>query len=183
MKSDNPQTVADQALHHQPSASASAHGLEDDVADLLVNLTRVQEDLLEVLREKRELMIQCDSDGMRALQPREETVNGQLQQLYEQRGDLLQRATQQGIRADTLRKLASHLPHPDEKELEDQIQDVSDRMRLLQHESLTNWVLAQRSLLHVSQLLEIVATGGRLQPTYGKGQPVATSGALVDRVG
>ncbi|MCU0373434.1 MAG: hypothetical protein MUE56_09370, partial [Ignavibacteria bacterium] len=30
-------------------------------------------------------------------------------------------------------------------------------MRLLQHQSLTNWVLAQRSMLHLSQLLEIIA--------------------------
>jgi hypothetical protein len=41
------------------------------------------------------------------------------------------------------------------------------RMRVLQHHSLVNWVLAQRALLHVSQLLEIIATGGRTQPNYG----------------
>jgi hypothetical protein len=54
-------------------------------------------------------------------------------------------------------------------------------MRLLQHHSLTNWVLAQRSLLHITQLLEIVATGGRLQPTYGKGASSHARGALVDQ--
>jgi hypothetical protein len=52
---------------------------------------------------------------------------------------------------------------------------------LLQHESLTNWVLVQRSLLHLSQLIEIVATGGRTQPTYGNGSRRLSCGALVDR--
>jgi hypothetical protein len=53
-------------------------------------------------------------------------------------------------------------------------------MRLLQHHSLANWVLAQRSLLHVAQMLEIIATGGRLQPTYGNGESSMSGGALVD---
>ena len=54
-------------------------------------------------------------------------------------------------------------------------------MRLLQNQSITNWVLAQRSLLHVSQLLEIIATGGRLQPTYGEGETVHSVGSLVNQ--
>ena len=58
---------------------------------------------------------------------------------------------------------------------------LTGRMDLLQHHSLANWVLAQRSLLHISQLLEIIATGGRLRPTYGKSEPVLARGALVDQ--
>ena len=53
-------------------------------------------------------------------------------------------------------------------------------MRILQHHSLANWVLAQRSLLHVSQLLEIIATGGRMQPTYGDSESVHARGSLVN---
>jgi hypothetical protein len=54
-------------------------------------------------------------------------------------------------------------------------------MRLLQHQSLANWVLAQRSLLHVSQLIEIIATGGRMQPTYGDKESVHARGSLVNQ--
>ena len=55
-------------------------------------------------------------------------------------------------------------------------------MRLLQHQSLTNWVLAQKALLHVAQMLEIIATGGRLKPTYGKDAwPRTPRGRLVDQ--
>ena len=55
------------------------------------------------------------------------------------------------------------------------------RARLLQHQSLTNWVFVQRTLIHLSQMLEIIATGGRLRPTYGKGDTADTSGNLVDQ--
>ena len=51
----------------------------------------------------------------------------------------------------------------------------------LQHECLTNWVLVQRTLLHLSQLIEIIATGGRMKPTYGNGSDRQDQGALVDR--
>ena len=34
----------------------------------------------------------------------------------------------------------------------------------------TQWVAVQRTVLHLSQMLEIIATGGRTQPTYGKGR-------------
>ena len=55
-------------------------------------------------------------------------------------------------------------------------------MRLLQHHSLTNWVLVQRTLIHLSQVLEIIATGGRLKPTYGKDDS-ADSGGFPGRSG
>ncbi len=42
-------------------------------------------------------------------------------------------------------------------------------------------VAAQRTVLHLSQLLEIIATGGRAQPTYGKGRSADCGGALLDQ--
>ena len=56
----------------------------------------------------------------------------------------------------------------------------AEHVRRLQLEHLKNWVIAQKSLLHVSQILEIVATGGKIQPTYGKSESSAR-GALVDQ--
>ena len=171
------QTVPDGS----PDETSDRLGIQ--IGQLLVSLTSVQDELLDVLQKKRQMMADCDSDGMRAMQPREEALNEKLQNIHHQRATLLDRAQQQGISVDSLQSLASELPPTEPSDLEDRLQDVSGKMRLLQHQSLTNWVLAQRSLLHVSQLLEIIATGGRLQPTYGKGAAVPPSGALVDRMG
>jgi hypothetical protein len=65
--------------------------------------------------------------------------------------------------------------------LGDSLRQASHRARLLQHHSLVNWVLVQKTLIHLSQLLEIIATGGRLQPTYQRDGTVQATGALVDR--
>ncbi|MHC4407137.1 MAG: hypothetical protein ACYTG0_46590, partial [Planctomycetota bacterium] len=61
------------------------------------------------------------------------------------------------------------------------VHEATGRARLLQHQSLTNWVVVQRTLIHLSQMLEIIATGGQKQPTYGKEELVEPHGALVDR--
>ena len=154
---------------------------EADLAELLSDLSSVQEELLDVLMQKRDRMAASNLEGMAELQPREEQLCQRLQACHERRTQLLETASQKGVKADSLGKLASLVPSQGQGKLSKQVKETSGRMRLLRHHSLTNWVLAQRTLLHLSQILEIIATGGRLQPTYGKGESVTSRGALVDR--
>lgn len=157
--------------------------LESQLAELLSVLSNVQADLLDILALKREMMAKCDTHGMAQLQSREVELNDRLQSCADRREELLQIASGEGFTANTISQLAQQMSSNQRKNLEHDIKRVSSRMRLLQHQGLINWVLAQRSLLHVSQLLEIIATGGRLQPTYGKGESVHARGSLVDRAG
>ena len=154
---------------------------EAELADLLGELSNVQQELLEILAAKRDRMAASDLQGMAELQPREEELCVRLQACHQRRSDLLGTAAARGLPNGSLGKLASSLQPIGGHELKKQLKDASARMRLLQHHSLTNWVLAQRTMLHLSQLLEIIATGGRLQPTYGRGSSPESSGALVDR--
>jgi hypothetical protein len=39
----------------------------------------------------------------------------------------------------------------------------------------------QRTVLHLSQMLEIIATGGRTQPTYGNSPRAHRGGSLIDQ--
>jgi hypothetical protein len=86
-----------------------------------------------------------------------------------------------GRPGETLAKLATRTSGGKTSKLGGRVKETAARMRILQHQSLANWVLAQRSLLHVSQLLEIIATGGRLQPTYGDKESVHARGSLVNQ--
>jgi hypothetical protein len=74
------------------------------------------------------------------------------------------------------------LPPAQRRQVAPQLEDASRRARQLQQECLTNWVIAQRTLIHLSQLLEIIATGGRLQPTYGREASVS-AGTLLNELG
>jgi hypothetical protein len=97
------------------------------------------------------------------------------------RTNLLAEAKRQGQPSDNIAKLATKTGGGKASSLGGRVKETAARMRLLQHHSLTNWVLAQRSLLHVSQLLEIIATGGRMQPTYGDKESVHARGSLVNQ--
>lgn len=154
---------------------------ETELADFLTQLSAVQDELLGVLGKKRACMAQRDVAGMQALTEREAELGEQLQAVQARRTELLAAAKAQGIACDNLSKLANNLPAGKREAIGKQVKDASWRMRLLQHQSLTNWVVAQRTVLHLSQMIEIIATGGRLRPTYGKSDAALARGALVDR--
>jgi hypothetical protein len=153
---------------------------EPDLANLLSQLSAVQDRSLEILTRKRELLVEGNAQGLAALEKEEEQVIQELQDCLGRRETLLQKASQEGLPCDSIQSLVKALPDGD-TELPDRVRHAASQSRLLRHHSLTNWVLVQRTLLHLSQMLEIVATGGKLQPTYGKDQPADRCGALVDQ--
>ena len=154
---------------------------EAAIADLLDELSTVQEGLLATLTSKRDVLAAGDVKALESLQQREQELGERLQACHDQRAALLQQAAQQGLPSDSISRLASALPNADGEQLGNTVQQVSERTQLLRHHSLANWVLAQRSLLHLSQLLEILATGGKTKPTYSKEESPHARGNLVDR--
>jgi flagellar biosynthesis/type III secretory pathway chaperone len=160
--------------HHSVSV-----GIEQ-IANLLNELSQVQSELLTFLRDKTASMTSRSPEELQAMQEREASLTERLQACHDQRAHLLNAARQQGLPSDSIGQLVEAFPGGNQQEMRQQVQDASGRMRLLQHHSLTNWVLAQRALIHVSQLLEIIATGGRLQPTYGNSASVLARGSLLN---
>jgi flagellar biosynthesis/type III secretory pathway chaperone len=158
------------------------HHWDDELAALLNNLSAAQSELLEVLTRKRELLVASDLEGLEALEPRERDLAQRLQACHQQRAQLLKRAASEGLPGDSIRSLSGRLPASSQQEIGKRVDEAASRSRLLRHQGLTNWVLVQRKLLHLSQLLEIIATRGRMRPTYGRGSaPQSASGAFVDQ--
>ena len=162
-------------------ATANTTDLGSDVAAFLGELSSAQSEMLKLLVEKRELLVKYDADGLALVAPREEQLLGRLQACLERRGQLLARADEEGLPHANIRELAGSLSGGKQTPLSKHLQQASSQTRILQHNSITNWVLVQRTLIHLSQMLEIIATGGRPQPTYGKGGAAESSGALVDQ--
>lgn len=154
---------------------------ETDIATLLTELADVQSELLAALAEKRNLLVASDHTALTAMSTREQQLLSRLQSCHDRRMQLLSRAQAEGLPADSIESLSQQLPSGNGGRVQASIQQAKERSRLLQHQSLTNWVLVQRTLLHLSQMIEIIATGGRPKPTYGKGSDCQSSGALVDR--
>jgi hypothetical protein len=153
-----------------------------ELAQFLTELSEVQGRSLEMLCKKRQLLVTADRAGLAALAIEEEDVIRQLQWCLQRRRELLERAAAEGLPDDSLRSLADALPDGEAGSAPQLIREASARARLLQHHSLTNWVLVQRTMIHLAQMLEIIATGGRTKPTYSREEPAHAGGTLVDHV-
>ena len=155
--------------------------LESEVATLLTDLMAGQDAMLDILGRKRTLLAAVDQQGLTVLADEEQRLLDVLQDCLQRREQLLGRAAADGLPSASLQALANGLPSPQRAPLNRQIAAAGSRAKLLQHQSLVNWVIIQRTLIHLSQLLEIIATGGRFQPTYGEGKPACAGGTLVNQ--
>lgn len=154
---------------------------ETEIGELLTELADVQGALLDVLNEKRMLLASGNVESLSAMAGREQELAARLQACHERRQQLLTRADAEGLPADSIQSLSDRLPHTSRGRVQASIREAANRSQLLRHQCLTNWVVVQRSLLHLSQLIEIIATGGRPKPTYDKGPGSHSGGTLVDR--
>jgi hypothetical protein len=154
---------------------------ESEIAGLLTELASVQGELLQVLAEKRQTLASGDHDALLATSGREQTLVERLNACHQRRQQLLAKAASEGLPSDSVRSLSKQLSDDGRERIHASIEEAAERGQFLQQQCLTNWVLVQRTLLHLSQMIGIIATGGRPMPTYGNGSDCAVSGALVDR--
>jgi flagellar biosynthesis/type III secretory pathway chaperone len=173
--------IAESRSPKERSGMTTDTAWETELTDFLTELSATQDELLSVLNRKLQLLATADVAGLDALAVAEQALAARLQACYQRRLEMLERAKRAGLPGDSLRALAEALPGERRKELQIQVHHAAGKSRLLQHQSLTNWVVVQRTLLHLSQLLEIIATGGRPRPTYGKEDAATSGGALLDR--
>lgn len=154
---------------------------ESELASLLSRLSAAQHQLLALLSRKHQYLLNRDHRSLNALMPEEQALCGELQACHARRQELLAHAEAAGLPGDSIQSLAGALSRDRAKPLEKPLRDAAERSRLLRHQSVAQWVVVQRTVLHLSQMLEIIATGGRSKPTYGSGGAPTTSGALMDQ--
>ncbi|MEQ8210395.1 MAG: flagellar export chaperone FlgN [Lacipirellulaceae bacterium] len=158
-----------------------------EVAALLERLSTAQSGLLSLLASKRALIMQKDHQALELLAPEEAALSAELAACHQQREGLLARAAREGLPGKTLTDACENLPNKAGKALSKPLAEARQRSELIRHECLAQWVIVQRTVLHLSQMLEIVATGGRTKPTYDNGASQsktamrASSGSLMDK--
>jgi hypothetical protein len=153
---------------------------ETELAGFLNELSSVQTELLDLLTTKRKRLAAADLVGLAELADREQELTARLHACQEARASLLRQAQTHGWPGDSLQSVQASRPQGSAG-MDSTFRQAAARTRLLQQESISNWVLTQRTLLYLSQLLELIGTGGRRRPTYGKGEPACATGALMDR--
>ena len=154
-----------------------------EINSFLSELESAQENAMAVLKRKQEMLASADVEGMKAIAEEEKTAVDRLDACLKRRESLLRTAALTGMPSDSIEQLCRSLPK--ETGLNERIRRSIQRTRSIQFQSLTNWVLAQRSVLHLNQLLEMIEFKGALAPTYGRDKKKESGnggGNLVDRV-
>lgn len=162
-----------------PSVNDS-QSIESMIADLLEDISNAQQEMLDHLNQKFSALKQRDVKALEAIQTDEEQLLRRLENCQTRRDELIKFANQNELSGNDLTEIAQSLPAEQSSEIKQKIGETHRQTKLLKHQGLTNWILAQRSLVHVTQILEIIATGGRMRPTYEK-RELATEPLSIDR--
>lgn len=164
-----------------PLNAASTASWETQLAALLQRLSTAQRELLSLLATKRKLIVERNHQALASLAAREQQLGEELQACHAERQRMLAAADAEGLPHESLADLSTALPGAASKQIGASVAEARRQAHLIRNECLTQWVAVQRTVLHLSQLLEIIATGGRQQPTYGRDRAVDRGGALIDQ--
>ena len=153
--------------------------MQTDLQNFLQKLNETQIQMLAVLHKKQAILVRPEKEAIALITHEEQQSLGAMQSILQQREDILTAARLQNIRGDSIEQLCGHFfPHNIEvQKLLDETKYQTEQIRLLAY---TNWTLSRKSLIHVSQILELLATQGRGKTTYQPRQPAG--GSRVNRV-
>jgi len=156
--------------------------MKTDLLDFLHLLVRVQGQMIAVLRKKQAILVRPEKEAMLSISAEEEGSLEKMQQVFKRREELLTAARLQNICGDSIEQLCEHF-FPRNIETQKMLDEIKHRAHQIRLLAYTNWTMSRKSLIHVSQILELLETRGQGKVTYHPQQGADTSrGSVVDRV-
>jgi len=156
--------------------------MKTDIQNFLHQLIETQSHVLTVLKKKQTILVKPEKEAIALVTAEEEEVLDKMQKIRQQQEELLTAARLQNVRGDSIEQLCGYFfPHnTDIQKLLDEAKHRAHQISLLAY---TNWTIARKSLIHVSQILELLETQGQGKTTYQPQTHTDTSrGGFVDRV-
>lgn len=141
-------------------------GWRKQLADFLEATLRAQKETVALLEHKRELFAKNDMAAIGELAKKEQAASERLQQCLVERERLLQYAVAEGLPAKSVETLAKAVVPYTDDEFFALLRSVRFETQKMRQNNIANWYVAQRGMLHTSQMLEIIATRGRMRSTY-----------------
>ncbi len=147
----------------------------------LLQLEALQQELSEVMAQKRTAMTALAGDELTKICQEEQTLIARLQKLLHERHRILAFAKQRGWASESLWHLVQAIATENREELSRRIEESQQRAVRLRHESWVHWIISHRSYNHYTELIELIAHCGQQSPTYHEeGNKSTAGGALLD---
>jgi hypothetical protein len=166
----------------EPNLTQKNKTMKEDILDFLNQLIESQTQMIAILHKKQVVLVKPETKAMALISAEEEQILETMQNILQRREELLTTARLQNIRGDSIEQLCGHFfPHnTDVQKMLDETKHRTQQIRLLAY---TNWTMSRKSLIHVSQILELLETRGQGKTTYQpQTNPEASRGGFVDRV-
>ena len=151
-----------------------------ELEQFAATLIDAQEALLQILHRKRTALATADLEMMAALQTPEAEAARRLQELVAWRARLLESARRAGHPGETLTELAQALFGSQPSRLTHLLKTAQRRAKEVRQESWVQWVITNRCCNFYSEVLELIAQGGKKPPTYHEQAWAHRGGAVLD---
>ena len=156
--------------------------MKTDLRDFLNQLIEAQNQMIDVLRKQQAVLVRPEKETMALVSVEEEQALEKMQQILNRREELLTAARLQNNNGDSIEQLCEHF-FPRNIEVQKILDEVKHRTHQIRLLAYTNWTMSRKSMIHVSQILELLETRGRGKTTYHPRQNTDTSGGgFVDRI-
>ncbi len=158
--------------------------LARDIEALLDAIEETQSALGVTYRDKRAAIREANAPEIERLTKVEERLVVDLQVHLRVREQILQYARQRGLPSDSLGSVVRTFDEPIQEQLLAQLERTREMADANRRESWILWIVCKQSLRFLSEMIELIATGGRRNPIYlarsGGGMELSTGGALLD---
>jgi hypothetical protein len=158
--------------------------LARDIEALLDAIEVTQSALGVTYRDKRAAIRAAHAPEIERLTKIEERLVVDLQVHLRVREQILQYARQRGLPFDCLGSVVRTFDEPIQEQLLAQLERTREMADANRRESWILWIVCKQSLRLLSDMIELIATGGRRNPIYlassNGGTELSTGGALLD---
>lgn len=155
--------------------------MKTEIQDYLTQLIESQNQWLAVLHKKQAILVKPEKEAMALIALEEEKAVESMQNVLKRREELLTSARLQNIRGDSIEQLSEHF-FPRNVAVQQLLDEARHRTQQIRFLNYTNWLISRKSLIHVSQILELLDKG-RSKTTYQpQSNSQTTRSNFVDRV-
>ena len=132
--------------------------MKTDIQNYLTQLIESQNQWLTILHKKQAILVKPEKEAMALIAVEEEKAVESMQSVLKRREELLTSARMQNIRGDSIEQLCEHF-FPRDVEMQQLLNEARHRTQQIRFLNYTNWLISRKSLIHVSQILELLDKG------------------------
>ncbi len=149
------------------------------IKKFLNQLESTQQRLWSLCIQRRKAIRTAQSDEILRLAEEEFQLTEELKSHLAMRQQILTQANAIHLPAGTIEELVQELGGDEKEQLNIRIERSKQLSEKIRTESWIHWIVAQRSINHCNEMMDIIANKGEASPTYHSENNSSSSGGVI----